>query len=366
MPLLKDIIKPRAIKNLGLSVSESGEEIGQMVWRHLEWLLSRGYSSSTINSRGVELGEFISWVGIRGLTHPREVTSVILERYRQHLCHRRKANGQNLSAKTQNLRLIAVRIFLKWLVKTQRLSYNPASELELIKTGHPLPRHVLTLKEAEAIMNQVNLSSPMGLRDRAILETLYSTGIRRSELAHLKVYELNIEEGTLIIRKGKGEKDRVVPIGERAIAWIEKYLNELRPKLVTYYHDQFDYNKQGSRKGSESEAARDIDIDSDRDRDALFVTRKGIALAINYLGGVVSEYVKKAKIGKTGSCHLFRHTMATLMLEGGADIRYIKEMLGHEKLETTQIYTRVSIKKLKEVHNKTHPAANLKPRQKRS
>lgn len=358
MALLKDVIKPRAIKDLGLSSSPSSGEMGQMVWKHLEWLLSRGYSASTINSRGVELGEFISWLGIRGLTHPREVTSVILERYRQHLCHRRKANGQGLSNKSQNLRLIAVRVFFKWLVKSHRLSYNPASELELIKTRHSLPRHVLTLKEVEAIMNQVNLSSPLGLRDRAILETFYSTGIRRSELVHLKVYELNIEEGTLIIRKGKGDKDRIVPIGDRALAWIEKYLNELRPKLVIYYHNQFEYDKQGSGRGSKVEQY----IDDDRDRDALFVTRKGKALSISYLGSVVSEYVRKAKIGKTGACHLFRHTMATLMLEGGADIRYIQEMLGHEKLESTQVYTRVSIKKLKEVHKKTHPAANLKPK----
>jgi len=361
MSLLKDIIKPRAIKNLCSSVSESGGDIGQLVWQHLEWLLSRGYSESTVNSRGVELGEFISWMGIRGLTSPGEVNLVILERYRQHLCHRRKANGQPLSTKTQNLRLIAVRIFFKWLVKTHRLSYNPASELELIKMGHPLPRHVLTVREAEAIINQVNLSSPMGLRDRAILETLYSTGIRRSELAHLKVYELDMEKGTVIIRKGKGKKDRVVPIGERAIAWVDKYLNELRPRLAIYNHDQF-----ANEKGSGRESRDKLGSEIERDRDALFVTSKGEALSISYLGSVVSNYVRKAKIGKTGACHLFRHTMATLMLEGGADIRYIQEMLGHENLETTQIYTHVSIKKLKEVHNKTHPGANLKPGRQKS
>ena len=359
MALLKDIIKPWVVKSLGSLSSGSGseEETAQMVWKHLEWMLSRGYSASTINSRGYELGEFFSWLGMRGITHPREVTPAILERYRQRLCHYRKTNGQSLTAKTQNLRLVSVRVFFKWLVKSHRLLYNPASELELVKIGHPLPRYVLTLKEAEAIINQVNLSSPMGLRDRAMLETLYSTGIRRSELAHLKVYDLDVDGGTLTIRKGKGKKDRIVPIGERAIAWIEKYLNELRPKLVIYYHDQFDYDKHG-KQGSGNELDRDIDMEIDRD--TLFVTPKGKALSTNYLGVLVSEYVRKAKIGKKGSCHLFRHTMATLMLEGGADIRYIQEMLGHEKLESTQVYTRVSIKKLKEVHKKTHPGALLK------
>jgi integrase/recombinase XerD len=169
----------------------------------------------------------------------------------------------------------------------------------------------------------------MGVRDRAILETLYSTGIRRAELVALKVTDLDTERGTLRIEQGKGKKDRMVPIGDRAIAWIEKYLCEVRPELV---------------------AMAGVD-----DR-TLFLTRNGESLTGSTVSRMVKGYVDVAQIGKSGGCHLFRHTCATLMLENGADIRYIQQLLGHKELSTTEIYTRVSIKALKAIHTATHPA----------
>ncbi len=170
----------------------------------------------------------------------------------------------------------------------------------------------------------------MGLRDRAILETLYSTGIRRMEVVNLTVYDLDMERGTLMVRQGKGKKDRMVPIGERAVAWLERYLNDTRPGLVVPPDDA-----------------------------TFFLTSSGEPLSPSRLTQLVREYVDAAEIGKRGACHLFRHTMATLMLENGADIRYIQEMLGHAELSTTQIYTRVSIRRLKTVHALTHPGATL-------
>jgi integrase/recombinase XerD len=136
-----------------------------------------------------------------------------------------------------------------------------------------------------------------------------------------------MDRGTLFVRQGKGKKDRMVPIGDRAIAWIQKYLQEARPELV-----------------------------QEPDDGHLWLTAIGIPVIPSGIGEIVREYVKAADIGKTGGCHLFRHTMATLMLEGGADIRYIQAMLGHAKLDTTEIYTQVSIRKLKEIHSITHPA----------
>lgn len=349
MPFLKDVIQSWAIKKLkNLSSpgegSDNGNEVAKMAIKHLEWLLSRGYSPASMNTRGYHLGEFVNWLSLRGITRVQEVNKPILERYRSHLSHHIKKDGHCMGNKTQQLRLVTIRVFFRWLAKMNYILINPALELELPKIGSSLPPHVLTLKETEAIMNTVNLSNPLGLRDRAILETLFSTGIRRGELARLKLYDLDGEGGTLTIRHGKGNKDRVVPIGERATAWIEKYISELRPKFVEERHKR-NYDESG-------------------DKDALFLTGWGRAFTISSLGNLVTGYVKKAKIGKIGSCHLFRHTMATLMLEGGADIRYIQEMLGHVNLETTQIYTRVSIKQLKEVHKKTHPAALLKRKEK--
>jgi len=310
-----------------------------MIRRYLEWIGTRGYAAMTVKGRGYDLGYFRQWCEDRGITSPREVSQAVLERYQSflHYSQNKTKKGQKLSPKTQHLRLITLQRFFKWLSKYNHIPDNPASELVLPKLGKRLPRAVLTIREIEKVLNVVDLESPLGIRDRAILETLYSTGIRRMELCNLKKLDLNLEEGFVMVREGKNSKDRVVPIGERAIAWLDKYLWELRPQLAP-----------------------------DPDYGLVFLTKDGKPINPKHLTVITSKYVKLAGSGKTGSCHIFRHTMATLMLEGGADIRYIQEMLGHVKLETTQLYTNVSKKKLKEVHNKTHPGANFKRRRKRN
>jgi integrase/recombinase XerD len=156
--------------------------------------------------------------------------------------------------------------------------------------------------------------------------------MRRMELASLKLYDLDLERGTVMIRLGKGKKDRMIPIGSRALAWIDKYVVEVRPALVR-----------------------------EPDDGTLFLSNLNEAFTPNRLTQLVREYIDAAQLGKRGSCHLFRHTMATLMLENGADIRFIQQMLGHAELSTTQIYTQVSIRKLKEIHTLTHPARLEKP-----
>jgi len=188
------------------------------------------------------------------------------------------------------------------------------------------------VEEAERIIQQPDVNQAEGLRDRAILETFYSTGMRRMELAHLKVYDLDADRGTLTIRQGKGRKDRVIPIGERAVEWIAKYLRESRPQLEA----------GGADDGT------------------VFLTHMGEPFDRRQLTALVRGYLIASKVGKTGGCHLFRHTVATLMLENGADIRVIQQMLGHAKLTTTELYTRVSINLLRQVYSATHPGAHLK------
>jgi len=190
-----------------------------------------------------------------------------------------------------------------------------------------LPRNVFTVDEVERILRGIDLNNAMALRDRAIIETLYSTGIRRTELCCLKVFDLDDERGILTVRAGKGNKDRVVPIGERALLWVRKYL-DLERHLFALEPDPL----------------------------WLFLTDEGEALSPDWLSEAVRRHIDNAGIKKAGSCHVFRHTMATLMLEGGADIRHIQAMLGHASLESTQIYTRVSIEHLKKVHTMAHPA----------
>ncbi|OQW96130.1 MAG: recombinase XerD [Verrucomicrobia bacterium A1] len=294
-------------------------------------LRQKNYSPATIRGREHYLGVFVRWCAERGLFQPREITKPILERYQRWLYHYRQKNGNPLTFRSQATHLIPVRAFFKWLTRENHILYNPASEIELPKLEHRLPKHVLTAHEAESVIALPDVREPMGLRDRAILEVFYSTGMRRMELANLKLYDLDNERGTVMIRQGKGKKDRMIPIGERALAWVGKYLADARPRLV-----------------------------QEPDDGTIFVTNLGEAFSPNRLTQLAREYVKAAELGKTGACHLFRHTMATLMLENGADIRFIQEMLGHAELSTTQIYTQVSIRKLKEIHTATHPA-KMKP-----
>jgi integrase/recombinase XerD len=299
----------------------------QMVQSYLQYMDVKNYAQSTRDSREFYLYTFLEWAGQRGLIRPSEITKPILERFQRHLFHYRKQNGDPLTFRSQYNRLVAIRAWFKWLAKENHILYNPASEIELPKLEKRLPKAILSESEAERVLNQPDMADPMGLRDRAILEVLYSTGIRRMELINLLVQDVDAERGTLFVRQGKGKADRMIPIGARAIQWIDKYLDSTRPELVC-----------------------------GRDEGRLFLSRLGQAISPNGLTALVHNYIDKANIGKTGSCHLFRHTMATLMLENGADIRFIQAMLGHVKLDTTQIYTQVSIKKLKEVHTLTHPA----------
>jgi integrase/recombinase XerD len=303
---------------------------GLTAWmrRYLEWLRTKNYSLRTVENRESYLGFFIIWCEARSILQPQEVTKPILERYQRHLYHHRKPDGKPLSFRAQHARLVPVRAYFKWLTRQNVLLSNPASELELPRLEKRLPKYVLTAEEAERVLAQPDIRDPLGVRDRAILEVLYSTGMRRMEVIGLSVYCLDAERGTLLIRQGKGKKDRMVPIGQRAIAWVDRYAHQVRPELVVA-----------------------------PDEGVLFLTNLGESFTPNRLTQLVREYVDAAEIGKRGACHLFRHTCATLMLENGADIRYIQEMLGHAELSTTQLYTQVSIRKLKEVHALTHPGA---------
>lgn len=191
-----------------------------------------------------------------------------------------------------------------------------------------LPGHTLSHPQVERVLAVPNILDPIGLRDRAIMETFYSTGIRRMELIRLTLQDLDRERGLLLVRLGKGKRDRIIPIGDRALAWVERYIEEVRPRLQI----------------------------GDRPDDALFLSAKGQPLRANILSATIGEAIEAAGVKIRGACHLFRHAMATAMLENGADVRFVQAMLGHANLQTTAIYTRVAVAKLKKIHDATHPA----------
>ena len=295
--------------------------------RFLEASAAKGLAPRTVEIRDRMLHRFIHWCSERDLDQPQDVTRPILERYRRHLYHYRKPNGEPLSFATQQQRLGPIKAFFKWLARENFILSNPASEMELPRVHRRLPKHILTAEEVERILAQTALHGELATRDRAIIETLYSTGIRRSELVHLKLYDVDTRNGTLMVREGKGKKDRMVPLGKRAGEWINRYTEEVRPSLVV-----------------------------EPDEGWLFLHEYGEPFKKNRLTDLVKKTIEKAGIEKPGACHIFRHTMATLMLDNGADIRHIQAILGHSQLSTTEIYTQVSIRKLKDVHALTHPA----------
>jgi integrase/recombinase XerD len=299
----------------------------RLMREHLRNLEVQHYSEFTVRGREGHIGFFLSWLEERGIVEPVDVTRPVLERYQRHLFHYRKANGEPLSFRSQHARLVPLRVWFKWMTRQNHILHNPASEIDLPRLGRSLPKNILSAEEVERVMTLCEIEEPVGLRDRAILEVLYSTGMRRLEVVRLKLYDLSLDRGLLLVNQGKGSKDRYVPIGARAIAWLEKYVRESRPQLAAEPDDM-----------------------------TVFLTAQGEPFSRDHLSFAVKERIDAAKLGKTGSCHLFRHTMATLMHEAGADIRHIQAILGHEDIRTTQIYTQVAIRALQKIHAATHPA----------
>ena len=305
----------------------SGSAMAGAVNDYLGAIAAKGFSPYTVAYRSRSLAHLVAWLADRGVDHPGEVTKPVLERYQRSLFYHRKADGAPLSFRTQNSYLVPVKGLFKWLAQTNRILFNPASELELPRIERRLPKVILGVGEVEAVLASCDLGDPVGLRDRAIMEVLYSTGMRRSELCHLRLHDIDVDRGVVAIVEGKGRRDRMVPIGERALAWVDRYLSDARPGFVV-----------------------------PPDPGIVFLTLEGNDLTPDHLTRHIGRYIRAAT-GKPGSCHMFRHTMATLMLEAGADIRYIQEILGHVQISTTQIYTHVSIDALKEVHTRCHPGA---------
>jgi integrase/recombinase XerD len=263
-----------------------------------------------------------------------EVTREIIEAYQHYIYdYKIPKTKKQLSTKAKIERLNNVYLFFKYLAEKNIILYNPSAGIELPLVYKHLPGNVLTDEEAQKVLKQPDLNVYLGVRDRAMLEILYSCGLRKKELCNLKTEHIDFKEKTVMIIDGKGKKDRLIPVGESAVYFVGKYLQDVRNILLQC-------NKKNQNNNT----------------DYLFLSIEGKKLSSLYLGILITGYVKKADIGKLGGCLLFRHSMATRMLENGADIRYIQQMLGHTDIKTTELYTHVSIKKLKEVHERTHPA----------
>jgi len=291
----------------------------QLLDQFLHYLVvEKGLSKNTIEAYSHGLGRFLNHLREKGVQEIRDVGKFHVRGF---LLMLRKGN---LSTKTIVRNLVAVRTFFRFLIQEGILESNPIEELESPKVAKTLPE-ILTLREIEQLLEQPNLQTSLGIRDRAMLEILYATGMRVSELTHLPIHQVNLEGGYVLLY-GKGSKERIVPLGSEAMKWITLYLKTARGKLA---------------KGKESPM--------------LFINRSGKGMSRQRFWKSLKDYARRAGLRKRITPHLLRHSFASHLLERGADLRSVQMMLGHVDISTTQIYTHVTGERLKKVHQRYHP-----------
>ncbi len=282
--------------------------------------VERGLAQNTLESYGRDLQQFHLYLKNNNLELIRDSSRNIILNYLNAL----QAKGRAVSTISRNL--AAIKSFYQYLVRQRYLEKDPAANLESPKLEKKLPK-ILTVGEVEELLKQPNNFMPGGIRDKAMLELLYATGIRVSELISLNSADINLDMG-YIKCYGRGSKERVVPLGSIAAKCVQEYINKGRPKLVRTY-----------------------------DETALFVNHHGNRLTRQGFWKIIKKYAQEANITKDITPHTLRHSFATHLLENGADLRSVQEMLGHADISTTQIYTHITKNRLKEVYDKAHPRA---------
>jgi integrase/recombinase XerD len=296
--------------------------------RHLE---VRGYSPRTVESVEGHLRFFLEYLADETeIGRLSDLTPFDLNAYQNWLYfsksrHRKPAP---LSLNTQDARLSAVQGFFRYLIREGQLATDPTTGLERPKRRTPLPKGVLSESQVKYLLDAPDSASPLGVRDRAILEVLYGTGIRNEELRNLRLLDMDIATGQACIM-GKGRKERLVPIGRLALQWLDLYTRGVRPR----HHRR-------------------------HEPEVLFLSKNGRKLTSGNLIDMVRKHAKSAGLPGPVTPHALRHTCATHLLRAGVDIRFIQVLLGHKSLATTQIYTHVDITDLKEVHRAFHPREN--------
>ena len=302
------------------------DKLTRLSEEYLQSLRVRNLAARTIIAREFMLARFCSYLDSRGVTGIETIGCRLILDYQTELYHAINKRGRPNSVGYQNSMLTTVKSFMRFAKERECIARDPARDIPYGKLPKRLPRGILTTTEARRIINAPDTGCALGYRDRTIIEVLYTTGIRKEELNNLQVTDVDYHDGFLRIDQGKGGKDRIVPLGRIACRYLENYIKSVRPELI-----------------------------KDPYNNTLFLSARGRRLSKGMVWEMVKKYAKKAKIKKNISPHTFRHTCATAMLKNRANIRAVQELLGHESLESTQIYTRVTIGDLKEVHSRCHP-----------
>lgn len=304
--------------------------------RYLVWLRASGASSRSFPTLQSIVRAFTAWTEAEGIRTIEQLTPDALAAYQEALTFRLTRLGRPITITTQLRHLGLLRGFGRWLLEQDLLASDPAKRIRLPRKPQALPKAILEVDEATRLVETRTDQELTAYRDQAILELLYSTGLRRGEVVNLDLGDLDLVGGYGWVRQGKGRKDRVVPLGRLAIERVQIYLDAVRPVLL-----------HGQEHG------------------ALFLNRFGGRLSGEGIYQVVKKAVRHAKLSPAISPHAFRHAAATHMLRNGAPIRHLQEFLGHASVETTQVYTRITIPELKAIHAKYHPRERVAERRER-
>lgn len=308
-----------------------------------EHLAARGLRPLTVSDYAEKALPFLRYLLSRHVEDFREVGLETLESYRAFLLEPSEGKPP-LKLRTVALRLSQVKAFFRFLYKTGRIYQDTAAGLVLPKRTKSLPKGILDVAEAESLLTHVDLSTPLGIRDRAILELLYSSGLRNTEIRSLEVYDVDLKARIVFVR-GKGGKEALVPFGFNAQKALAHYLHFARPHLVVARKHKLLIGAERA----EAEAGREY----------FFLSRNGHRIALQNLIDLMRRHVKAAGLSRTLSPHSLRHTCATHLLKGGADIRHIQKLLRHASLTSTQIYTHLLIEDLKNAQARYHPREKM-------
>ena len=286
---------------------------------------AKGFKKDTLLLRNRGMNKFYDYMLSRKVYKADEVSPALLDEYKSHLFNLiSRKYGRKLAIVTIRQYLDVIAKYYKFVSDNNFMLTNPASHLELPYEKRKAPQNVLSEQEIMTLLEIPDLTTDYGIRDRAILEVMYSTGVRQQEVVNLNVYDVDLIEGVIRINQGKGNKDRMLPLGKTAKYYLEKYLKEVRHKWV----------KEGPVT-------------------ALFLGKFQERLVC--IGTVFKRCFRGSNFPKRVTCHTFRHSCATHMLRAGANIRTVQEMLGHSSIDTTQLYTKVIPLDLKEAHRRCHP-----------
>ena len=300
--------------------------------RFLMELQVANYSRCSVDAYRYRLNRLAAWCAERSIETVAELTIEVLQGYRRHLFHKLDPrSGKQLLPRTQSQHIVMIRCWCKWLREHDGVNFDASKHLPLPIIPRRQLADVLSVDEMNALLAVPDISTAQGIRDRAIFETFYSTAVRATELSNLCISDVDESRKLVHVRGGKGAKDRIVPIGKSALDWIHKYVVDIRPDYTGH--------KAGNR---------------------LFLGLHHRPISRTQLAQLVRTAIEAAGIQKSGACHLLRHTAATHMLEGGADLRSLQLYLGHEKLDATQIYTHMTLGRLQQIHERTHPTGDGK------